>query len=74
MKIISQYGCTATAEISLKFYPVVVVTEATLRSCFIESKPSTALFNLTIAPVTTQSGTKKYYPSLAMTLNLSLKL
>lgn len=65
VKIISQYGCTATAEISLKFYPVVVVTEATLRSCFIESKPSTALFNLTIAPVTTQSGTKKYYPSLA---------
>lgn len=64
VKITSQYGCTAIAVITLKFYPVVVVTEATLRSCFIESDPSTALFNLTTAPVTTQTGTKKYYPSL----------
>ncbi len=65
VKITSQYGCVATAQITLKFYPQVVVTEATLRSCFIESNPSTALFNLTTAPVTTQTGTKTYYPSLA---------
>lgn len=65
VKITSQYGCTAIAVITLKFYPVVVVTEATLRTCFIESNPSTGLFNLTLAAVTTQTGTtKKYYPSL----------
>lgn len=70
VKITSQYGCAAIAEIYLKFHPVVVVTEATLRSCFIESKPSTALFNLTIAPVTSQNGTtKEYYPSLADAVN-----
>ncbi|MDQ0595459.1 gliding motility-associated-like protein [Chryseobacterium ginsenosidimutans] len=65
VKITSQYGCVAIAEITLKFYPVVVVNDATLRSCFIESNPSTAAFNLTLASVTTQTGTKKYYPSLA---------
>jgi len=42
-----------------------VVTDATLRSCFLESNTATGEFNLTIAPVTTQAGvTKKYYPSL----------
>ncbi|MDH6251219.1 gliding motility-associated-like protein [Chryseobacterium sp. H1D6B] len=41
-----------------------IVNNATLRSCFIESNPATALFNLTAASVTTQLGvTKKYYPS-----------
>ncbi|UZT97222.1 gliding motility-associated C-terminal domain-containing protein [Chryseobacterium fluminis] len=65
VKITSQFGCTATAQISLKFYPAVVVNDATLRSCFIETNPSTALFNLTAAGVTVQSGiTKTYYPSL----------
>ncbi len=66
VKITSQYGCVAIAQIILKFYPVVVVTEATLRTCFIEANPSTGAFNLSLAAVTTQSGTtKKYYPSLA---------
>lgn len=59
-------GCSDNAQITLNFYPEVVVTEATLRSCFIPANPSTASFNLTLAAVTTQSGvTKKYYPSLA---------
>lgn len=41
-----------------------VVNAATLRSCFIESNPATALFNLTLASVTVEPGiTKKYYPS-----------
>lgn len=40
------------------------VNDATLRSCFIESNPATALFNLTTAPVTGTTGvTKQYYPS-----------
>ncbi|SHK91685.1 T9SS type B sorting domain-containing protein [Chryseobacterium polytrichastri] len=70
VKIISPFGCIGTAIITLKFFPVVVVNDATLRSCFIETNPSTALFNLTNASVTTQAGTiKKYYPSVADALN-----
>lgn len=70
VKIMSQFGCFGTAVITLKFFPVVVVNEATLRSCFIETNPSTALFNLVNASVTTQAGTtKKYYPSLADALS-----
>jgi gliding motility-associated-like protein len=65
VKITSQYGCVGTAQITLKFYPQVVVTEATLRSCFIMTNVSTASFNLTTATVTAQTGTKSYYPSLA---------
>ncbi|MBK1894455.1 T9SS type B sorting domain-containing protein [Chryseobacterium paridis] len=63
--ITSTAGCTAIAKITLAFHPVVVVNEATLRSCFIESNPSTASFDLTAANVTgTGTGmTKKYYPS-----------
>lgn len=65
VKITSQFGCTAIATITLKFYPIVVVNDAILRSCFIESNPSTASFNLTAAGVTIQGGiTKTYYPSL----------
>ncbi|MDH6251892.1 gliding motility-associated-like protein [Chryseobacterium sp. H1D6B] len=62
-------GCSATAQITLSFYPVVVVNEATLRSCFIESNPSTASFNLTAATVTAQTGTKTYYPSVTDAVN-----
>ncbi|MCU7615375.1 gliding motility-associated C-terminal domain-containing protein [Chryseobacterium sp. GMJ5] len=41
-----------------------IVNSAILRSCFLEANPSTALFNLTVATVTSQPGvTKKYYPS-----------
>ena len=54
------------ATIALKVAPTVTTTDATLRTCFIETNPSTGLFNLTTAPVIgTSSGiTKKYYPSL----------
>lgn len=63
-------GCSDSAQITLNFYPVVEVNEATLRSCFIETNPSTASFNLTIAAVTGQAGTtKKYYPSLTDAVN-----
>ncbi|KFF08006.1 T9SS type B sorting domain-containing protein [Chryseobacterium luteum] len=64
VKVISSFGCTANAQIMLKFYPPIVVNDATLRSCSIESNPSTASFNLTGASVTNQGGvSKKYYPS-----------
>ncbi|SIR08967.1 T9SS type B sorting domain-containing protein [Chryseobacterium sp. RU33C] len=70
VKVISEFGCTAVAEITLKFYPVVVVNETTLRSCFIEASPSTASFNLVNASVTGQTNpAKKYYPSLTDAVN-----
>lgn len=66
----SPFGCKDTAEIKLQFFPVVVVNEATLRSCAIESNPSTGEFNLTTASVTLQNGTtKKYYPSATDAVN-----
>lgn len=70
--VTSPFGCTDIAEIKLNFYTVVVVTEATLRACFIESNPSTGLFNLTNANATinNQPGTiKTFYPSPADAVN-----
>ncbi|WP_292009382.1 T9SS type B sorting domain-containing protein [Chryseobacterium sp.] len=70
VKVTTLQGCSDIAEITLSLAPVVVVNEATLRSCFIESNPATALFNLTVAGVTTEVGiTKKYYPSLTDAIN-----
>lgn len=68
--ITSPFGCTATAKINLNFHPLVIVKDAELRSCFLEDNPSTALFNLNNAPVTTEPNiTKKFYPSLTDALN-----
>ncbi|SDQ36508.1 gliding motility-associated C-terminal domain-containing protein [Chryseobacterium soldanellicola] len=70
VKVTTPQGCVDVADITLALFPVVVVNEATLRSCSIEATPSMASFNLTAAAVTTQTGiTKKYYPSLADALN-----
>ncbi|UWX59061.1 T9SS type B sorting domain-containing protein [Chryseobacterium oranimense] len=70
VKVISTFGCTAVAQITLKFHPVVVVTDAILRSCAIDGTPSLGSFNLTVASVTTQTGAgKKYYPSVADAVN-----
>jgi gliding motility-associated-like protein len=70
VNVTTPQGCSDSAQITLNFNPTVVVTEATLRSCFIESNPSTASFNLTAAAVTTQTGiTKKYYPSVTDAVN-----
>ncbi len=70
VKVISEFGCTAVAQITLKFNPVVVVKDVVLRSCFIETKPSTASFNLVNASVTTQANPiKQYYPSMADAVN-----
>ncbi|GAA5100008.1 hypothetical protein GCM10023210_38030 [Chryseobacterium ginsengisoli] len=41
-----------------------VVTDATLRTCFLNTNPATGSFNLTTAPVTVTPGiVKQYYPS-----------
>lgn len=64
-QVTTPQGCTDVAQITLALFPVVEIQEATLRACAIESNPSTGLFNLTTAPVTTQNGVvKQYYPSL----------
>ncbi|MDR2236234.1 MAG: gliding motility-associated C-terminal domain-containing protein [Chryseobacterium sp.] len=64
VKVTSALGCTDTAEINLRFHPVVTVMEARLSNCFHEDNPSLATFDLTIANVTTMTGiTKRYYPS-----------
>lgn len=68
--VTSPFGCTDIAEVKLNFYAPIIVTEATLRSCFIETNPSTALFDLSTANVTLQGGiTKQYFPSMADAVN-----
>ncbi|WP_045501943.1 T9SS type B sorting domain-containing protein [Chryseobacterium sp. StRB126] len=69
VKVTSEYGCSGIAKITLTFHPIVVVHEATLTECFLESNPSTGSFNLANAPVTTPDNTKKYYPSEADAIN-----
>lgn len=66
VKVTSFEGCTDEATITLSFYPVVVLTPATLESCFIETATTTATFDLTSAVVTSQTGiTKKFYLTMA---------
>lgn len=65
VKVTTAQGCVSTAKITLKLHPEVTVTNPEIKSCFIETNPSTALFNLSSASVTLMNGTtKKYYPSL----------
>lgn len=70
VKVTTPQGCVDVAQITLNIYPVVVVNDATIRSCFLESNPAMASFNLTAVIVTTQTGiSKKYYPSLTDAIN-----
>jgi len=63
-------GCSDTAAITLSFYPEFTVNDGIIRSCSLIENVTTASFNLTIASVTTQSGTtKKYYKSIADAIN-----
>lgn len=57
--------CNAISEISTVISgSTPQAADATIRSCFIENDPSTASFNLSTAPVTSQTGTvKTYYPT-----------
>jgi gliding motility-associated-like protein len=66
VRVTTSDGCSDDAEITLQFFPVVVVTEATLESCYIETAITTASFDLTTATVNSQAGmTKKYYKTQA---------
>lgn len=64
VKVTTPQGCVSTSKITLNIYPVVVVNDVEIKSCFIETNPSMASFNL-VAAVVSQGGlTKEYYPSL----------
>jgi len=70
VKATNQYDCSFITQIQLKFYPTIVLTPATLESCFIETADKTAKFDLTSAVVTSQSGlVKKFYRTLADATN-----
>ncbi|MNU12367.1 hypothetical protein D3C71_03910 [compost metagenome] len=69
VKVTSIEGCTAYSTITLSFFPVVVVTPASMESCFIEGAITTASFDLTQANVTSQTGiTKRFFTSQANAL------
>jgi gliding motility-associated-like protein len=66
VKVTTADGCSDDSEITLTFYPLVVVNEATIESCFIEENITTASFDLTsanVSPLT--SPIKKFYATLA---------
>jgi gliding motility-associated-like protein len=66
VKITTPLGCQGSAPITLTFFPAIVSNDATIESCFIESAPTTASFDLTQANVTSTLGiTKIYYKTLA---------
>lgn len=66
VRVRTPQGCTGYNQITLQFYPVVVVNDASIEECFIESNVTSALFDLTKANVTSQTGiTKKYYKTEA---------
>ncbi|NIF05534.1 T9SS type B sorting domain-containing protein [Chryseobacterium sp. Tr-659] len=69
VKVTTSQGCVSTAKITLNIYPVVVVNDTELRSCFIEGSPSMASFNLQGAVVSQGGLTKEYYPSLTDAIN-----
>ncbi|MBD8083726.1 T9SS type B sorting domain-containing protein [Chryseobacterium caseinilyticum] len=64
VRVTTSEGCIGTAKITLDFYPVPVVTDATLTECFLENNETKGEFDLTAAPVSSQSPiTKKFYPT-----------
>lgn len=69
VKVTTAQGCVSTAKITLNIYPVVTVNDTEIKSCFIESNPSVASFNLTGAVVSQNGTIKKYYPSLTDAIN-----
>ncbi|MCI3938049.1 T9SS type B sorting domain-containing protein [Chryseobacterium aahli] len=69
VKVTTPQGCTGTAQITLNFLPLPIVTDAALQSCSIPTNITTGLFDLTSANVTAETGiTKTFYTSLANAL------
>ncbi|MCY0969596.1 T9SS type B sorting domain-containing protein [Chryseobacterium wangxinyae] len=66
VKVTTTSGCSASGIITLEFYPISVVNDATIETCFIENNITHGIFNLNTAVVTSQTPvTKKYYKTLA---------
>lgn len=69
VKVTTPQGCTGTAQITLNFLPLPIVTDAALQSCSVPTNITTGLFDLTSANVTAETGiTKIFYTSLANAL------
>lgn len=70
VKVTTPLGCVGSAPITLAFFPPITANDATVESCFIQSAPNTASFDLTQVNVTSASGiTKKYYKTEADALS-----
>lgn len=69
VKITSPEGCVVIAKITLDVFPVPIVTDGTLSACADINNPSTGLFDLTLANVSTGTVIKKYYPTYNDTVN-----
>ncbi|MCS3867804.1 gliding motility-associated-like protein [Chryseobacterium ginsenosidimutans] len=66
VKVTTPLGCTGSTEITLAYFPAIVSNDATIESCFIDSDPTTASFDLTQANVTSAPAiTKQYYKTQA---------
>ncbi|UKB84271.1 gliding motility-associated C-terminal domain-containing protein [Chryseobacterium sp. MEBOG06] len=70
VKVLSSFGCIATATIRLAFYPTVVIKDALLENCYIDNDVTHSTFDLSKAaiglPVPLPTGTiVKYYKSVA---------
>ncbi|SHE70079.1 T9SS type B sorting domain-containing protein [Chryseobacterium vrystaatense] len=64
-KVISEFGCTAIANITLTFHPVVTLRDAVIEECYIENDITQSKFDLTQAEVGAVVGqTKKFYKTL----------
>lgn len=75
-KVISSFGCTATAAISLQFHPTVVLQDAELEECYIPGNNTFSTFDLTKAgiglPSPIPTGTViKYYKTMNDALSQS---
>ena len=70
VKVTSALGCIATSTVRLLFNPVVVLNNIVVEECYIENNITNGLFDLTTAPVSTQTGLdKKFYKTLADATN-----
>lgn len=66
VKVTSALGCIATSTIQLQFNPTVILKDVIVEECYIDKDITNGLFDLTKAPVTTQTGLdKKFYKTLA---------
>ncbi|WP_294318138.1 gliding motility-associated C-terminal domain-containing protein [uncultured Chryseobacterium sp.] len=66
VKVTTPQGCQGSAPITLAFYPQIASQDATIESCYIDVAPTTALFNLIQANVTSATGvTKRYFKTQA---------